>query len=64
VAANTVDFELVTAWRRDFSWVYASAHLPPIFGRISLLLLPLSAKSLGSPGLFGRIWSERSQKRL
>jgi len=28
VAANTVDFELVTAWRRDFSWVYVSQREP------------------------------------
>jgi len=26
VPANTVDFELVTAWRRDFNWVYVSQH--------------------------------------
>jgi hypothetical protein len=29
VAANTVDFELVTAWRRDFNWVYVSQQDPP-----------------------------------
>jgi hypothetical protein len=27
-APNTVDFELVTGWRRDFKWVYVHQHQP------------------------------------
>jgi len=29
VPPNTVDFELVTAWRRDFNWVYVAQHPAP-----------------------------------
>ena len=29
VPANTVDFELVTAWRHYFKWVYVSQRNPP-----------------------------------
>jgi hypothetical protein len=49
---NTVEFELVTGWRRDFQWVYVKQADHPLGGVRSLTDKPIVGDVLRVTGLY------------